>query len=191
MSARLVESALAATDVLTLDGHGLETNDRVLVRATDGGELPAPLAEGTTYFAIRLTESTFQLAAAADGPAIDLTTDGVSVVVAVPLPFDDVLEFYSRFVDPYIPAHMTPLEAPIPIVGVGTVATLAAKRLQILAGHTSESMTELEAGAQKLLERWSKGIPLRDAAATASANLAVTVPSSGRDPRGWGSGTLP
>src|SRR5690242_15137565 len=135
MPARLVESSLAATDVLELDGHGFETDDPVILRAAEGGTLSAPLVAGTTYYAINLSDSTFQLAAAAGGAAIDLTTDGVSMLVATPLPFDKVLEFYSRFVDSFLPAHAVPLVAPYPDVVVATVAELAAKKLLHLCGH--------------------------------------------------------
>lgn len=195
-ASRLVASSQASSDVLTLEDHGFETDDELLLRAVEGGTLSAPLVEGTTYYAIRLTDSTFKLAATAGGAAINLTTDGVSMLVAIALPFDDVLEFYSRFVDAFLPAHLVPLVADdlgkFPTVVTATVAELAAKKLQILSGVTSVSITEAEVAAKAQLERCAKGIPLRDARATASANLAVTASaSSASDPRGWGSGTLP
>lgn len=190
--ARLVASSRAGTDTLELEDHGFETDDQVLVRATANGTLSSPLVEGTTYYVIRLTSSTFKLAATAGGAAINLTTDGVSMLVTTSLPFDDVLEFYSRFVDAFLPAHMVPLAAPYPIVVVATVAELASKKLQHLSGASSELVKEAELGAKAQLERWAKGIPLRDARATASANLAVTSTLSGTsDSRGWGSGSLP
>lgn len=193
---RQVESCLAATNTLTLDGHGFETDDQIVLRAIEGGTLSDPLVAGTTYYAIRVNDSTFQLAATAGGSAIDLTTDGDGMNVAIALPFDEVLEFYSRFVDGVLPAHMVPLKAPYPITVVAHVATLAAKRLQILAGHSSASMTELELSAKAQLERWAAGVPVRDARITvAPANVALTdtLATSG-DARGWtpcGSGTLP
>lgn len=190
--ARLVASALAATDLVVLDGHGFETDDEIVVRAEEGGSLPTPLVTGTTYYAIRVSESAFQVAATAGGAAIDLTSDAVSMFVAGALPFDEILELYSRFVDPFIPAHLVPLEAPIPVVIVATVAELAAKKLLHLSGQTSVAVNEAELAAKAQLERWAKGVPLRDPRATASANLAVTsTMGSATDPRGWGSGTLP
>lgn len=190
--ARLVASSVASTDTLELEDHGFETDDALVVRATEGGTLSSPLVSGTTYYVIRLSDSTFKLAAAAAGSAINLSTDGVSMLVAPELPFDEVLEFYSRFVDAFCPAHLVPFTAPVPVVVVATVAELAAKKLQALSGVTSASVSEAEIAAKAQLERWAKGIPLRDVAATASANLAVRSSlDSTSDPRGWGSGTLP
>ena len=74
MPGRLVESSAAASDLLTLDGHGFVDGDAVLVRAAEGGTLSAPLAEGTTYYVLRQTDSTFKLAATDGGAAIDLTS---------------------------------------------------------------------------------------------------------------------
>ncbi len=183
---RLVESCLASTDVLTLEGHGFETNDQVQLRATDGGTLSAPLVAGTTYYVIKLTDSTFKLAATSGGTAIDITTNGVSMLVATPLPVDDVLEFYSRFVDAFLPAEFVPLTAPYPVTVAAIVAELAAKKLLLISGQTSESMEQMEIGAKAQLERYAKGLPLRGVAS--SAQLAIVSTS---DPRGWGSGSLP
>jgi hypothetical protein len=189
--ARLVAASRASTDVLELDGHGFEDDDELLLRATDGGTLSAPLVAGTTYDAIRLTDSTFKLSATAGGAAINLTSDGVSMLVAIALPFDEVLEFYSRWVDDLLPAHLVPLSAPVPVTVVATVAELAAKKLLQLAGHASVTVNEAELAAKARLERWAKGLPLRDTTATASANLAVSEAAGASDPRGWGSGSLP
>jgi hypothetical protein len=64
-----------------------------------------------------------------------------------------------------------------------------------LTGQSSATMTEAELGAKAQLERWLKGLPVREATATASSNLAViSTLASAADPRGWapdGSGTLP
>jgi hypothetical protein len=97
------------------------------------------------------------------------------MIVTADLPWAQVLEFYSRFVDGFLPAHVVPLPTPYPVTVIGIVATLAAKRMQILSGLKSESMEEAEAGAAKQLQRWAQGLPVRDAAtATQPANLAVT-----------------
>src|SRR6478609_2025292 len=74
--ARLAASVLASSDAFTLDEHGFATDDPVSFRAEAGGALPAPLVAGTTYYAIALTASTFKVAAAVAGAALDLTTDG-------------------------------------------------------------------------------------------------------------------
>lgn len=193
MPGRLVVSSLAADDTLTLDGHGFETDDVVYVRAAEGGTLSAPLAEGTAYYVIRLNDSAFKLSSSEGGAAINLSTNGESMVVSTALPVDDVLEYYSRFVDDYVPAHAVPLEAPYPVTIVATVAELAAKKLMSIAGQTSAAVSEAEERATKRLERWAAGVPIRDAAVTTAAtNKAVTSTLvGGTDPRGYGSEVLP
>jgi hypothetical protein len=54
-------------------------------------------------------------------------------------------------------------------------------------------MTEAELAAKAQLERWAKGVPLRDARATASANLAYSEAAPSVGPRNWAppGGTLP
>jgi hypothetical protein len=175
-AARVVASALADTDTIELEAHGLVDDDAVLVRATEGGTIAEPLEAGTTYYVKRVTDSTFQLAATEGGAAIDLTADGESMLVSVALDVDAVLERYSRFVDDFIPAHAVPLEVPYPIEIVATVCELAARRLQILSGTTSESMAQQEIAAKAQLERWASGLAHRDVATR--TNLAVTLGAS-------------
>jgi hypothetical protein len=191
-SSRIAASALASNDTITLDGHGFETDDEVTVRAAEGGTLPAPLVEGTTYYAIRVTNATFKLAATAGGAAINITADGESVVIVKQPPYDDVIEYYSRWADTFIP-HLAPLEAPIHPLVKGLVAQLAAKALLNLDGKSSEIVNQAELAAKAQLERFAKGVPLRGADATSSANNAVTatVTSDTPDPRGWGGEYLP
>lgn len=187
----VLASSLAGTDVLTADGHGLETDDEVSVRAIEDGTLSAPFVAGTTYYAIRLSHSTFQLAATAGGAAIDITTDGVEMRVIREPSFDDDIEFYSRWADGIIP-HLVPLESPIHPIVRGCVADLAAKRVLNGSGQDSATINAAELAAKAILERYGKGIPLRGAAITGPANLAVTATlTTSSDPRGWGSGTLP
>lgn len=57
-----VTSVANGTDTLTKAAHGLLTGDGPL-RLTTSGTLPAGLALGTDYWAIRITASTFKLAA--------------------------------------------------------------------------------------------------------------------------------
>ncbi len=187
---RLVESASTSDDSFELEGHGFETDDRLAFRAVEGGSLPSPLAAGTTYYAIRVSDSLFKVAASAGGAAVNLTTAGSQFVVTADLPFDEILEFYSRWVDGVIP-HLAPLESPYPKIVTGIVAMLAAKRLQEISGVLSESMGAVETGAKAQLERWAKGAVIRDGKATASSNLAISRPVRATDGRGWGSGSLP
>lgn len=67
------------TNTLTKAAHTLVTGDGPFQLTTTGG-LPAGLATVTDYWAIRLTDNTFQLATtlanALAGTAIDITTDG-------------------------------------------------------------------------------------------------------------------
>lgn len=192
MPGRLVAASLAATDVLELEGHGFETGDEIVFRASEGGTLSAPLVSGTSYYAIRLNDSTFKTSTTPTGGPIDLTTDGVSMVVGTPLPFDKVIEFYSRFADGFLPSHAVPLLAPYPLVVVAIVAELSAKKLQHLAGHTSIAVNEYEVAAQKQLERYALGIPVRDPNQTPTNKAAFSsLVVSGTDSRGWGSRYLP
>jgi hypothetical protein len=171
---RLVASSLASTNTIELVEHGFETGDAVTFRATEGGTLSAPLVAGVVYYVIALTDSAFQVATTPTGSPIDLTTDGVSMMVSADLPIDDLLEYYSRFVDGFLPAHAVPLPAPYPVTVVAIVAELTARRLQILSGLTSESMRDVELSAKAQMERYATGIPVRDAApATIPTNLAV------------------
>lgn len=179
---RLVASSLAATSTIELIEHGFELNDAVTLRATDGGVLSSPLVAGAVYYVIPITDSTFQLAATSGGSAITLTTDGVSMVVCIDLPFDDLLEYYSRFADGFLPAHAVPLASPYPITIVAIVAELTAAKLQILSGIVSESMHLAELSAKAKLERFAAGIPVRDVAVTQLPTNLATVKST-RDRR--------
>lgn len=192
----LVSSSLLGTDIITLDGHGFETDDALTLRAVDGGTLSAPLVAGTTYYAIRLTDSTFKVAATAGGAALDLTTSGVSMFVARPLDFDYWIGFYSRWADTSFPGHAVPFTSgSVPSIVEGIVADLVAKRMFNAGGQESSTLKDMEIASAAQLARFAGGMPIRDAAATVSTNLAYTdtLASTG-DARGWcpdGSGTLP
>ncbi len=193
----LVASSVAGTDVVTLDGHGFETGDALLLRAVDGGTLSAPLVDGTTYYAIRLTDSTFKVAATSTGSAIDLTSTGIEMVVSRPLEFDYWIGFYSRWADTSLPGHLVPMGrvTAVPSVLEGIVADLVAKRMFNVGGQASDTLKQMEIDSAAQLARFASGMPIRDANATAGANLAVaSTLASVSDPRGWaplGSGTLP
>lgn len=187
--AGMLASCLASTDVLTYDGHGLETDDEVTVRAASAGTLSAPLVAGTVYYAIRLTNSTFKLAASAGGAALNITSDGVEMIVTREPKFDDVIEFVSRWADTFLPAHVVPLTAPIHPLVRGVVADVSAKRILNANGQDSAAVTAAELAGKAILERHAAGMPLRGGAQVPS-NLAITATSvsSGGDPRGFGSG---
>lgn len=181
---RLCASVLASTDTFELDGHGFGLDQPLIVRIDAGGTMPVPLVANGTVYAIPVNDWTFQVASAPSGPAIDLTTNGELVVVATPLPFDKVMEYYSRWADGCLGGNAVPLKSPYPPIVVGIVAKLSAKALLILANQSSASMDDAEIDAKAQLERFAKGAPIRDARATGPANLAYG--ESVQDTRGWG-----
>jgi hypothetical protein len=183
--ARLSPSVLAATNEITLDVHGFETDDPITVRADAGGSLPAPLAEGTTYYVIPRTESTFALAATPGGSAINLTTDGVRVVVIAPLPVDAAIEFASRLIDDMLPAHLVPVPTPIPAIIRMTAGELAAGKLAGRGGYVSKALADIVAEATKRLARWGAGVPIRGADAPPATGLSVSASAPLKDRLGW------
>ena len=188
----IAASSLAASDVITLDGHGLETGDPVTVRAAEGGSLSAPLVEGQTYYALRINNAEFSLALTAGGPAIDLSSNAVEMIIIREPSFDEHIEFYSRWADGILPAHLVPLQAPIHPLVAGVVADCVAKRVLNIGGQESAVLSATEVASKAILERYAAGLPLRGAAVTSAANLAVTARAgTSSDPRGWGSGTIP
>ncbi len=189
---RLVQSILAATDTIELAGHGFETDSALTFSPTEGGTLPAPLLEDTNYYAIRLTNGAFKVAAAPGGPAIDLTTDGVSVSVITEPPYAMVIEYVSRWAEGFIPAHGLPFKAlpDTPSEVRFLVAELAAKMLQNLDGKSSAIVDARFKSGEDQLNRYAAGLPVRSAPEQPRANLAIKS-AGGRDARGWPSRCLP
>lgn len=192
----IAASTSAGTNAITFDGHGLETGDPVTVRAVSGGSLSAPLVADVTYYVRRLSNSAFELAETLGGPAIDITTTATDMMVIREPNYDTHIEFYSRWCDAFLPAHIVPLEEPIHPLVKGLVADLVAKRMLNIAGQDSAVLTQTELASKAQMERFAKGLSLRGADATESANSAVTSTSiTVADPRGWhgstGSGYLP
>ena len=183
---RLVAAVYPASDTLELDGHGLRAGAPLVFRAEAGGALPAPLAAGTTYYALPLTDSTFKVSATDGGAAVNLTTDGSGIVVTTPLAIAKVIEKNSRLIDDWLPAHLVPLTEPVPVVVRSACAQLSANELLSITGQASAPFAMLQAALQKQLERWARGVPLRDPSAPARANLAVARGAAGD--RGWDGG---
>lgn len=181
---RLADSVSTSTDAFTLDVHGFVLNDPVSFRAEAGGSLPAPLVEGSTYYAIPLTESTFSVATAEDGDALDLTSAGVRVLVIAPLPVDAAIAWASRIIDDMLPAHAVPLEEPIHELVRMTAAELAAHKLMCGKG-SSKTLGEMVDAANKRLARWAQGIPLRGEDVPTATNLASAAAVPYVDSRGW------
>ncbi|MCL2777724.1 MAG: hypothetical protein FWD73_06940 [Polyangiaceae bacterium] len=165
----------ANTDEITYDGHGFESGDPVRVRALEGSHLSSPLEEGTTYYAIRTSNSAFKLAATEGGAPIDLTSDAFDVFVYRDPDFDGFIEFYSRWADTFLPAHVVPLEPPVHPLVRGIVADLVAARLLNIGGQDSALMTAVRTEAMLQLKDFARGYPLRGAPTTASANLSVVA----------------
>lgn len=183
---RLIASVSTDTNVVTLDGHGFRSGAALLFRAEAGGSLPSPLVAGTTYYALPLTDSTFQVAATEGGDAIDLTTAGSNTVVSTPLAIGTAITWASAQVDDFLPAHVVPMTAPYPPTVVAVTAALAIAYLLTSTGSQSAEYIALKmAEGQKMLERWAKGIPLRGTNAPAPAGLAAVATSTTLDPRGW------
>lgn len=176
---RVVASSRAASDTLELDAHGLETGDLIQLRALEGGTLSAPLVEGTAVYAIRVDDGRFKVAAteidALAGTSINLTTDGESMAMTVPIDIDAILVRYSRFYDSFLPAHAVPLPGPTyPVEVTATVAEISAAKVQFLSGASSVDMGKHELAAREQAKRFAAGLPVRDAAVSAPTNLAVT-----------------
>jgi len=193
--ARMVASSLASNDTFTLDGHGFETDDEVQVRADDG-TLPTGISAGTTYYVIRVSHTQFKLSATAGGSAINLTGDGTSVFVArTEPPYDEVIEFYSRWADRCLPSEAVPLDTPLGseyALVRGLVAQLSGYRLANLDGKASETLRQAEIDARAQLKEFAAGLPIRGGTASRT-NLAVKVAYDSTDTsvRGWGSDSLP
>lgn len=183
---RLAGSVSTAENWIELEGHCLALNDRVYFRAESGGSLPSPLAAGTPYYAIPVTESHFRVSASAGGSLVDLISTGARVLVVAPLSADAAISWADRIIDDMLPAHAVPVPSPVPPIVRMTSAELACGKLLALAGTASRTLAEVVDSAQKRLERWAKGVPIRGTNAPVSAQLsAASAAAAATDSRGW------
>ena len=181
--------ARATSDVIELDGHGLETEDEVTVRAVEGGSLPSPLVDGDLYYALRVSGSAFRLSLLPLGPPLDLTTSSGGFVVQREPPFEDIIEEVSRWADTLLPAHAVPFigegdtvydpqgvlqPANVPALVRGVVADVSAKRLLNIDGKASEAVNAAELAGKAILERFAAGLPMRDVGGVRT-NLAINA----------------
>ena len=174
---------MTSANLLTLDGHGFESGQPIEFRS-EIGSLPAPLSEGATYYALPVTDSAFSVSSVAGGSAIDLTSTGSRVLVIAPLPFAEWIEWASAIVESFLPAHLVPLSAPYPALVVSVTADLAAMRgIQFVGGAQVDAQQRI-ANAQRTLEKWGKGQPIRGANAPRIVNVSAINPASA-DSRGW------
>lgn len=181
---RVAAGADASTDAITLDVHGFDDDDPLQLRAEAGGSLPAPLVELTTYYADVLDDNRFGVRATAGGARIGLTTAGSRIVVIAPLPIGAAIDWASSTIEEWTPAHAVGSLASSRTVRV-TCAALAAGKLMSRSGPMTKSLSAIVAEAQKQIERWARGIPVRDAPTTGRTNLAAAATARQRDPRGW------
>ena len=185
-SRRLLSSVSASTEVLTLDGHGLATDDAVTFAAEAGGTLPSPLVAGTTYYSIRLSDSTFSVTTAAGGSAINLTTEGENVALVCDAPWDLWIAKSSAIIDEKLLAHVVPLTAPYPQIVVDYTAGMVAECALAWGDIASTGISERMKLVRADFERWvTKGAPIRGAIVPRASNLAVRSSAEAADPRGW------
>lgn len=181
---RLVAEVNTTTNTLTLDGHGFAT-DSVLLFRSAAGDLPSPLVAGTLYYAIKLSESTFQVAAAEGGSALDLSSEGEVVFVVTPIDKAAAIQRASAFIDDYLPAHEVPItETPVPITIRSIAAQIAAKILLSVTGQSQAPLEGLDKLMMQQIDGWLKGRPIRGPVVPPPANLAVTSAKAG-NPRDW------
>ncbi len=172
-------------DTLTLNQHGFETGDLVRFRAEGGGSMAAPLVAYTPYYAIEVDQDRFQVSATIGGPAIDLTTAGSRMVVWFELPVDASITYASRQLDEMLPAHVVPLELPVPPIVKMTAAELAVAKLASRGGFQSKSLGDVLVEAQKRMTRWAAGVPLRGENAPTTHTNNAAVAAAALDPTGW------
>jgi hypothetical protein len=67
----------ATSDIFTVQNHGYQANDQVVVFTSD--TQPTPLVLGTTYFVVSPSALTFKLSATSGGSAINITDTGVGL----------------------------------------------------------------------------------------------------------------
>lgn len=176
-----------SSGVCSLDVHGFAADDPVSFRAS-GGALPSPLVEGVTYFANPLTESSFAVRATANGSDLTVADNDQDPAIVVFTPLASILAaaraWASRILDDMLPAHVAPIFDTVPEIVRMTAAELAIGKVLQQQGAASKSLSDIVAAAQKRIERWATGVPLRGGDAPAQANLSVAG-AAATDARGW------
>ncbi len=190
--ARHVYSVAAGTDIIVADNHGLSTGDTVTFRAdTVGGALPSPLVAGTTYYVTRVNDSQFTVSATSGGATVDLTTAGENVLVATEINYTAAILFASEVINNSLPGNIVPIsEAAIPEIVRMTAAELAIGKLMSKYGSAPATLTTAVDAAQKRLDRWAKGVPVRGTNAPPRAQLARSATAPYADRRGWRSDSI-
>jgi len=172
--------------VLTLDSHGLETGDVVTLRVGAGGTIPTGLVAGTTYYAIKLTDSTMSLSLTDGGAAVDITAEGSNVLLIVAIPWDSWIAEASAELESTMPAHAVPLTETPAIVTAYAAGLVAEKALSWAGVGAPPAFSERMDRVRAELKEWRKsGIPIRGAVVPVSSNRAVSGGAIAADARGW------
>jgi antitoxin (DNA-binding transcriptional repressor) of toxin-antitoxin stability system len=180
-----VASVSTVSGTFELDVHGFDLDDPVMLRAEAGGSLPSPLLEHVEYYAFPVTESTFRVkGTTGSGEPLTLTTQGERIVAIAPLPIAAAISYASALLEEMTPAHARGALETSRTARV-ICATIAAGKLMSRRGPMTKSLADLVKDAQKQLDRWAKGVPVRDSPLTGRTNLAAAVARPG-DPRGYG-----
>lgn len=186
-----VARANATGNFVELDQHGFIDDQEIVFSADSGYSVPGGLTAGTTYFAIFVSSSRFQVAATAGGSAIDLTSAGDNFAVWSELPFAAWRNWAARQIDGMLPAHVVPIvpddDNAYPAVVVTAEAELAAAMgLSVTGGAEIDLGGKIDAIRIRLKD-WVKGLPLRGEARsrTSPVNLALTSTANAADSRGW------
>jgi len=184
--ARLV-SASASTDALTIDSHGLETGDVVTFRVGSGGTIPTGLVAGTTYYVIKLSDSSLSVSLTDGGAAVDITAAGANTLIVVAIPWTSWIAQSSAELESTMPAHAVPLDSPYPAIVTAYTAGIVAEKALSWAGVGSPpSFSERMDRVRAELKEWRKnGIPIRGAIVPTSSNRAVSGGAIAADARGW------
>lgn len=193
---RVIAAVNTDTDTLALDDHRLKTGyeAQLWLPRNGAGEMAEPLIEGTVYYAIRLSDSTFQIAAtpadAAAGSQIDITSEGCDMKLVAQIPWDAYIEGRSAKLDEQAIGNAFPLAdgEPVPIVVRDLVSIQVLGDAARFVGSTDIDLSEEQERARKELEVWAKGKPLRAKEAPAPTNTAISGPrlsGSATDSRGW------
>jgi hypothetical protein len=183
--ARRVGAIDVSVNAFELEGHGLSANSPVSFRAEAGGSLTSPLVSGQRYYAQPVDDDHFSVSGTSGGAVVDLLVAGSRVLMITPLPIADSIAHASALIDNCLPAHVVPLTAPFPPLVRMVCAELAAGELGYFSGGVSKSMADMVASAQKILDRWAKGVPIRGTNAPKAARLSAVAGSTGGDARGW------
>lgn len=186
---RALASADSVADTIVLAEHGLGQDDTFELKTEAGGTVPAPLAIGTTYYAIPVSANVLQIAAVAGGAPIDLTSPGTPnrTLLIVPLQrrIDAARAWASRVIDDMLPAGAVPLTLPVPELVKFTAAELAIGKLLAPTGGAAKPLADLVDDAKKRLARWAQGVPLRGDNAPEPTMIAQVATAPVTDPRGW------